>query len=31
VFNADANRAAVQYMLDAGRAREFAVVAAGLC
>jgi len=31
VFNPDANRAAVQYMLDAGRAREFAVVSSGLC
>jgi soluble lytic murein transglycosylase-like protein len=31
VFNAEANRAAVGWMLSAGRAREFAVVAAGLC
>ncbi len=26
VYNADANRAAIQYMLDAGRAREFDAV-----
>jgi len=31
VFDPVANRAAVQYMLDAGRAREFAVVTSGLC
>jgi hypothetical protein len=31
VFDPAANRAAVQYMLAAGRAREFAVVTAGLC
>jgi len=31
VFNAEANRGAVQWMLDNGRAREFAVVTSGLC
>jgi hypothetical protein len=31
VFDPAANRAAVQYMLDAGRAREFSVVTSGLC
>jgi len=31
VFDPSANRAAVGWMLSAGRAREFAVVAAGLC
>jgi len=31
VFDASANRAAIEYMLAAGRAREFAVVTSGLC
>ena len=31
VFDAVANRAAVAYMLQAGRSREFSVVTAGLC
>jgi len=31
VFDPVANRAAVQWMLDAGRAREFSVVTSGLC
>ena len=30
-FDPVANRAAVQFMLDAGRAREFSVVTSGLC
>ena len=31
VFDAAANRAAVRWMLEVGRAREFAVVTMGLC
>ena len=31
VFSADANRAAIEWMLAAGRAREFVAVSAGYC